>query len=260
MVHCDVEGSGCVFVLPTFVVVLESVADALGHNVDSVSGPNCSVKPRSFELFCAEVGHLMVDDVLNEQDVSPKANELFKEDSVNLLRDGSGLFQVVKSPTSSQITKGPKNQQRNRMGQVVAGVPTVEVGLRVFGFGGQLLELRVRQPEFVAELLVVVLVHVLLPGNEHQEPHCLLWRQSLFDAIVINEPQNGFDLPSRSVGCVNGLTLTLTLFLLLSSTLSHRQEVIVVERVMRHGGMWWLMTGGQSSFGHWQPALRPLPD
>ena len=56
-----------------------------------------------------------------------------------------------------------------------------------------------------AELLVVVLVHVLLPGNEHQEPHCLLWRQSLFDAIVINEPQNGFDLPSRSVGCLKAV-------------------------------------------------------
>ena len=41
-----------------------------------------------------------------------------------------------------------------------AGVPTVEVGLRVFGFGGQLLELRMQQPEFVGELLVVGLVHV----------------------------------------------------------------------------------------------------
>ena len=104
---------------------------------------------------------MIASDVLGEQDVSPKANELFKEDSVNLLRDGSGLFQVVKSPTSSQITKGPKNQQRNRMGQVVAGVPTVEVGLRVFGFGGQLLELRMRQPEFVAGLLVVKDGHVV---------------------------------------------------------------------------------------------------
>ena len=57
--------------LPTFVVVLESVADALGHNVDSVSGPNCAMKPRSFELLCAEVGHLMVGDVLKE----PKVDE-----------------------------------------------------------------------------------------------------------------------------------------------------------------------------------------
>ena len=44
-----------------------------------------SAKPGSFELFRAEVGHLIAGDVLREQDVSPKANELFKKNSVNLL-------------------------------------------------------------------------------------------------------------------------------------------------------------------------------
>ena len=148
VVDGDVEGSGSVGHLVSFVKVAERVRNSFAEDVDAIHGTNCSVTPCSAEL-CAvraeELQRCWFTNVLLVEDGLAECDEGMEKLAMNFPADRCGLLKIVEGEPSPQIAERAKQKQFNRMGASLQ-VPT-EVQVVLLDLVNQFPELIERQAE-----------------------------------------------------------------------------------------------------------------